>query len=231
MTDTITLIGIVATPPRHLITNAGLAITSFRLASTQRRFDRSQEKWVDADTNWYTVTTFRQLALNAAVSVVKGDRVIVEGRIRIRDWQAGERTGTNIDIEADALGHDLSWGTARWIRSLPTGQLGDQAAGLPASWSTPSSDNPDVSSVVTAADSWSTVLVGQLPTPLVSNDPVADHPAAADPDTEHPVADHSATDAARNKAETAQTPGSPQMVRKVRSASVLRNDEEIAVPF
>ncbi|MBC7519234.1 MAG: single-stranded DNA-binding protein [Microbacteriaceae bacterium] len=124
MTDTITLIGIVATPPRHLITNAGLAITSFRLASTQRRFDRAQEKWVDGDTNWYTVTTFRQLAYNAAVSVVKGDRVIVDGRIRVRDWQAGERSGTNIDVEADALGHDLAWGTARWVRTLGAGIAG-----------------------------------------------------------------------------------------------------------
>jgi single-strand DNA-binding protein len=41
MTDNITLTGLVATTPRHLTTSEGLAITSFRLASSQRRFDRA----------------------------------------------------------------------------------------------------------------------------------------------------------------------------------------------
>jgi len=118
MTDNITLTGIVATDPRHVVTSEGLAITSFRLASAQRRFDRSQERWVDADTNWYTVTTFRQLALNSSRSVKKGERVIVTGRLRIREWQNGERAGTTIDIEADSLGHDLAWGSSSFSRTI-----------------------------------------------------------------------------------------------------------------
>jgi hypothetical protein len=51
MSDTITLTGIVATLPRAITTGEGLAITSFRLASSQRRFDRAQERWVDGETN------------------------------------------------------------------------------------------------------------------------------------------------------------------------------------
>ena len=65
MTDTITLTGFVATVPNHLVTGEGLPITSFRLASTHRRFDRSRNLWVDNGTNWYTVTSFRQLALTS----------------------------------------------------------------------------------------------------------------------------------------------------------------------
>ena len=117
MTDIITITGVVATTPRHIVTTGGLAITSFRLASTQRRFDRTQAKWVDAETNWYTVTAFRQLAVNVLASVRKGERVVATGRLRIRDWDAGEKSGTNIDVEADAVGHDLSWGTASWVRT------------------------------------------------------------------------------------------------------------------
>ncbi len=49
MSDTITLTGLVATTPRHLVTSTGLPITTFRLASTQRRYDRAQQKWVDGD--------------------------------------------------------------------------------------------------------------------------------------------------------------------------------------
>ena len=118
MPDAITLTGLVATRPRHLVTSEGLPITSFRLASTQRRFDRSQEKWIDGETNWYTVTAFRQLALNSNASVEKGQRVIVTGRLKIRDWENGEKSGTTIEIEAESIGHDLGWGTASFTRSV-----------------------------------------------------------------------------------------------------------------
>ena len=122
MTDTMTITGLVATAPRHLLTTEGYAVTSFRLASNRRRFDRQQKIWVDAGTNWYTVSTYRQLATNVAGSVQKGDRVLVTGRLRIRDWESGERKGTNIELDADSLGHDLFWGTSvftRVIRSAP----------------------------------------------------------------------------------------------------------------
>lgn len=120
MTDTITLTGLVATAPRHIVTSEGLPITSFRLASTQRRFDRSKDRWIDGDTNWYTITAFRQLAINSSGSVGKGDRVVVTGRLRIREWENGERAGTNIDVEADAIGHDQSWGTSVFTRTITT---------------------------------------------------------------------------------------------------------------
>ncbi|MCU1513397.1 MAG: single-stranded DNA-binding protein [Microbacteriaceae bacterium] len=128
MTDTITLSGLVATAPRHLVTSEGLPITSFRLASTQRRFDRSQERWVDGDTNWYTITAFRQLAMNVAGCVVKGDRVIATGRLRIREWSTGEKAGTTIEVDADAIGPDLTWGTAPFTRSISAAIAGESAA-------------------------------------------------------------------------------------------------------
>jgi single-strand DNA-binding protein len=117
MSDTITLTGLVATPPKHIVTNEGLQITSFRLASTQRRFDRTEQKWVDADTNWYTVTAFRALAANAFGSILKGQRVVVTGRLKVRDWQTDEKTGTTIEVDADALGHDLTFGTSQFTRT------------------------------------------------------------------------------------------------------------------
>lgn len=118
MTDTIFLTGVVATSPRHVTTSEGLAITSFRLASSQRRYDRALSKWIDGDTNWFTVSTFRALATNAAGSVAKGDRVVVTGRLRVRDWENSDRSGTNVEIEADALGHDLTWGTSVYTRHV-----------------------------------------------------------------------------------------------------------------
>jgi len=117
MTDRITVTGLVATTPRQITTSEGLTIASFRLASNQRRFDRSQNAWTDGDTNWYTITSFNELAANLGNSLEKGQRVVVEGRVRVRDWESGERTGTSIEIEADTVGHDLRYGTATFTRA------------------------------------------------------------------------------------------------------------------
>lgn len=118
MSEIVTVSGLVATTPRHLVTQDGLPITSFRIAASHRRFDRTANKWVDGETNWFTVTAFRQLAINSAGSISKGERVLVTGKLRVRDWDNGERAGTSVEVEAEALGHDLTWGTAVFTRTV-----------------------------------------------------------------------------------------------------------------
>jgi single-strand DNA-binding protein len=118
MSEMVSVSGLVATTPRHLITKEGLPITSFRLASSTRRFDRTSSKWVDGETNWYTITAFKQLAVNSASSVNKGDRIMVHGILRVRDWDNGERSGTSVEVEADSMGHDLTWGTNVFTRTV-----------------------------------------------------------------------------------------------------------------
>ena len=118
MNDTITLTGFVATAPRHLVTSGGLPITSFRMATNQRRYDKAKNSWVDGDTNWYTINTYRQLAVNTAGAISKGDPVVVHGRLRIRDWENDKSKGTNIEVEAESLGHDLLFGTTSFTRSI-----------------------------------------------------------------------------------------------------------------
>ena len=132
MTDTITITGLVATEPRRMTTSTGLDIASFRLASTQRRYDQEDQKWVDGETNWYTVSAFRQLAINLFASVEKGNRVIITGTLRIRSWESGDKHGTNVDVEADTIGHDLTWGTSEWTRTsspVPANETPEQDAG------------------------------------------------------------------------------------------------------
>lgn len=120
MTDQLTLTGLVATTPRHIVTSEGLAITSFRLASQQRWFDRNAGRWSDGDTNWYTVTAFRDLAVNASQSLNKGDRVVTVGRLKVRDWSNDDRSGTSVEVEADSLGHDLYWGVTDYTKVART---------------------------------------------------------------------------------------------------------------
>lgn len=130
MSETITATGIVATDPRCVRTGDSLEITSFRLASSQRRYNKSSGSWEYTDSNWFTVTAFRRLARNAAESLRKGDRVIVTGRLRITAWKNDERSGTKIEIDADSIGHDLNWGTSTFSRSAkPDAAEGGQAPG------------------------------------------------------------------------------------------------------
>ena len=128
MSEHITVAGLIATTPRHLVTQDGLPITSFRLAASQRRFDRVQNKWIDGETNWYTVSAFRQLAINASTSLSKGDRVVLTGKLRVRDWDNGERAGTAVEVEAEALGHDLSWGSSSFTRTVLVREVDESSA-------------------------------------------------------------------------------------------------------
>ena len=48
----------------------------------------------------------------------KGDRILVVGKLRVRELETDERTGSNIEVEAEAIGHDLTWGTGVFTRSV-----------------------------------------------------------------------------------------------------------------
>lgn len=112
MSSTITVRGFVATQPKHVVVN-GLAIASFRLASTDRRFNRTTGQWESGTTSWFSVSCFRDLATNVFASVNKGDPVIVNGRLKVTEWSAGGKSGIDVEIEADGVGHDFRWGKSR----------------------------------------------------------------------------------------------------------------------
>ena len=130
MSDTITVRGYVATEVRSTTAESGLAIAGFRMCTTERRYDREAGSWVDGQTNWYSVSLFRQLATNSAFSIHKGDRVIVTGRLKVRQWALEDgRSGTAVDIDAETVGHDLMWGTANYRRSAQDRTAANAPAG------------------------------------------------------------------------------------------------------
>ncbi len=124
MNETVaTLVGNVASDVRTTTSQSGVPISSFRVASTTRRFDRSRGGWADVDTLYVTVVCWRALAEHVAVSLSKGDPVVVHGRVRMRQWTAEDgRTGTAVEVEAATAGHDLSRGVSAFTRSKPREQ-------------------------------------------------------------------------------------------------------------
>ena len=109
MSEHLAVRGLIATTPRHIVSGDGLDIVSFRLVSASRRFDAESGSWKDDQTNWFTVSAFRKLAVNSASALKKGDRIMALGRLKIRDWDNGERSGTAVEIDADSIGLDLNF--------------------------------------------------------------------------------------------------------------------------
>ncbi|MFI6849385.1 single-stranded DNA-binding protein [Kitasatospora sp. NBC_00085] len=125
-----TVIGNVATEVTYTQTAAGVPVANFRLASTERRYDRQKEGWVDGETQWVTVTAWRALAGHLIGSLSKGDPVVVSGRLRVREWTDGEARRSRVEIDARSVGHDLSRGTAAFtwatgVRGEPPGGGGE----------------------------------------------------------------------------------------------------------
>lgn len=120
MNQTIAITGLVATTPRHLVTQSGQPITSFRLCALHTAVNLDGE--TGTTTNWYTITSFKQLAINTAVSISKGDKIIVVGSLRIRDWDNGDAHGTSVEVEADTIGHDLCFGSSEFTFTVHTGE-------------------------------------------------------------------------------------------------------------
>jgi single-strand DNA-binding protein len=147
MSDNITVRGFVASEIRSSTTPGGVPTASFRLGSTERRFDRTSSTWVDGNTNWFTVQGYRQLAGNIGCSIKKGQRVIVVGRLKMRSWEKEGRIYHVAEIDAESVGHDLMWGSANFTRMVGAGN--QTAAAQPA---TAAADDDDSDSGQLPAD-------------------------------------------------------------------------------
>jgi single-strand DNA-binding protein len=112
----IQIVGNVATEIRFNTTPEGIPVASFRLAATERRFDKSTSRWIDGEVNWYTISCWRAMAENVAASVQKGDPLYVYGRLNVRTWERDDRSGTTLEVTAEILGHDLGRGTSTFSR-------------------------------------------------------------------------------------------------------------------
>jgi single-strand DNA-binding protein len=99
---------------------SGVAMASFRLASTPRFFNRAEGGWSDRPTTWFTVECWRGLAENVNESLVSGQPVLVTGRLKTTEWVDKEgQTQSRSVIDAYSVGHDLSRGTAIFHKSPP----------------------------------------------------------------------------------------------------------------
>ncbi|MBV7412277.1 single-stranded DNA-binding protein [Dermabacteraceae bacterium TAE3-ERU27] len=117
-----TVVGNVAKDVSYLSKEAGKESVTFRIAVDNSYFDGVT--WQERPAQFLSVYARRELAKNAAESLKKGERVIVSGRLSGVQWQ-DERGGEHFTLAlyADALGHDLRFGTSSYLRREKVVQL------------------------------------------------------------------------------------------------------------
>jgi single-strand DNA-binding protein len=142
----ITVVGNLVDDPELRFTPSGAAVANFRIASTPRTFDKQTNEWKDGDALFLSCSVWRQAAENVAESLQRGMRVVVQGRLKSRQYETREgEKRTVFEIEVEEVGPSLKYATAKVTRTTRQGggggySGGGQGGGQPAGddpWATP----------------------------------------------------------------------------------------------
>jgi single-strand DNA-binding protein len=94
-------------------------VAHFRVGAQPSWLDRQTGEWVNGETTWYSVTAWRALARNCADSLLRGDPVVVHGRLTQREWSSNGTQGVDLEVQASFVGHDLNRGRTRFTKVKP----------------------------------------------------------------------------------------------------------------
>jgi single-strand DNA-binding protein len=130
---TITVVGNLTADPELRFVPSGAGVANFTIVSTSRSFDKQSNSWKDGDPLFLRCNIWRQPAENVVESLAKGDRVIVQGRLRQRSYttQSGEKR-TSLELEVDEVGPSLKFATAKVSKAERSGGSSGQARGSQA---------------------------------------------------------------------------------------------------
>jgi single-strand DNA-binding protein len=117
MSNATTLSGNLTRDPEIRYSKDGQASATFGLAVNRRWQARGSDTWEEA-TSFFDVVCWRELAENVALSLVKGTRVIVSGRLEQHSWatDSGDRR-SRVEVTADEVGPSLRFATAEVSRA------------------------------------------------------------------------------------------------------------------
>lgn len=113
----ITVIGNLTADPELRAIGSGASVASFTIASTPRTFNRQSGQWEDGQALFMRCSAWRELADHCAQSLTKGMRVIAQGRLQQRSYQANDGTNrTVVEMQVDEIGPSLRYATAQVTR-------------------------------------------------------------------------------------------------------------------
>jgi single-strand DNA-binding protein len=117
VSNTTTITGNLTRDPEVRYTRDGQASTLLGVAVNRRWQDRTTKEWEES-TSFFDVVCWRDLAEHVALSLTRGMRVMVTGRMEQRTWEneEGERRA-KVEIVADEIGPSLLFATAEVQRT------------------------------------------------------------------------------------------------------------------
>ena len=126
----ITVVGNLVDDPELRFTPSGAAVANFRIASTPRTLDKQTNEWKDGDALFLSCSVWRQAAENVAESLQKGMRVVVQGRLKQRQYETREgEKRTVVELDVDEVGPSLKYATAKVSRTTRQGGGGGGYSG------------------------------------------------------------------------------------------------------
>lgn len=141
----ISIIGNLTADPEIRTVGNGAQVASFTIAATTRNFNRQSNQYEDGPTLFMRCSAWNDLAQHCARSLAKGMRVIAQGRLQQRSYQAQDGSNrTVIELRVDEIGPSLRYATAQVSKMS---HQGGPVYGNPAS--------PQPSAINTGAGGWS----------------------------------------------------------------------------
>ena len=114
----ITIVGNLTADPEVRTTSAGAQVASFTIASTPRSWNRGTNQFEDGQALFMRCSAWRDLAEHCARSLVKGMRVLAQGRLTQRSYEAKDGTQrTVVELQVDEIGPSLRYATAQVAKS------------------------------------------------------------------------------------------------------------------
>jgi single-strand DNA-binding protein len=111
-TSSITIAGNLTRDPEIRYTRDGQATTALSVAVNRRWQNRQTQEWEESTTSFFDVICWRDLAENAALSLTRGARIVVTGRLEQRSWETDDgETRTKVELVADDIGASLRFAT------------------------------------------------------------------------------------------------------------------------
>lgn len=114
----ITIIGNLTADPEIRTTGSGASVASFTIASTPRTWNRNTNQFEDGQALFIRCSAWRDLAEHCVRSLAKGMRVIAQGRLTQRSYEAKDGTQrTVVELQVDEIGPSLRYATAQVAKS------------------------------------------------------------------------------------------------------------------
>ncbi len=126
----ITIVGNLTADPEIRTTGSGASVASFTIASTPRTWNRNTNQFEDGQALFMRCSAWRDLAEHCARSLAKGMRVIAQGRLQQRSYQANDGSNrTVIELQVDEIGPSLRYATVQVQKMQSGGYQGNANGG------------------------------------------------------------------------------------------------------